>query len=75
LRNFRGIVLEFHVEFRKNCMYFQYLLCKIPGEIPMEFSSPTPDTGSDYLEAFGRPSEEKRLKYGKDSILLFCGTK
>jgi hypothetical protein len=23
-------------------MYLQYLLCKIPGEIPMEFSSPTP---------------------------------
>jgi hypothetical protein len=26
-------------------MYFQYLLCKIPCEIPREFSSPTPDTG------------------------------
>jgi hypothetical protein len=45
LRDFRGIVQEFHVEFRENCMYFQYLLCKLPGEIPMEFSSPTPYPG------------------------------
>jgi hypothetical protein len=33
------------VEFVENCMYFQYLLCKIPCEIPMEFSSPTPEPG------------------------------
>jgi hypothetical protein len=26
-------------------MYFQYLLCKVPCEIPMEFSSPTPELG------------------------------
>jgi hypothetical protein len=26
-------------------MYFQYLLCKNPCEIPMEFSSPTPELG------------------------------
>jgi hypothetical protein len=46
LRNFRGTVQEFHVEFRENCMHFQYLLCKIPGEIPREFSSPTPYPGA-----------------------------
>jgi glycoprotein 2-beta-D-xylosyltransferase len=33
------------VEFVENCMYFQYLLCKIPCEILMEFSSPTPELG------------------------------
>jgi hypothetical protein len=30
-------------------MYFQYLLCKIPGEIPVEFSSPTPYLGLNLL--------------------------
>jgi hypothetical protein len=36
------------VEFRENCMYFQYLLCKIPGEIPSgKFSiKPTPNLGN-----------------------------
>jgi hypothetical protein len=35
------------VEFVENCYgYFQYLLCKIPCEIPMEFSSPTPELGT-----------------------------
>jgi hypothetical protein len=42
------------MEFRGNCMYFQYLLCKIPGEIPREFFiKPTPYPGiqgSNFLE-------------------------
>jgi hypothetical protein len=47
VEEFTGILKEFDVEFRENCMYFKYLLCRIPGEIPREFSSPTPDTGMD----------------------------
>ena len=34
------------MEFRENYMHSQYLVWKIPVEIPREFSSPTPHPGS-----------------------------
>jgi hypothetical protein len=51
-------------------MYFQYLLYKIPGEIPMEFSSSTPYPGmleeNDNAEAAAALSFQARRLAAKD---------